>query len=61
MLEWHLADKKLCALLVVADFVESNSAGAILVGFLVPPVLGAFNQTAFAESCFWGAFPPVDL
>ncbi len=36
MLEWQLADKKVCAFLVAMDFAERNSARAISVRLLDP-------------------------
>ena len=64
MFEWQLADKKVCAFLVVTDFAERNSARAISVRLLDPsgsrgtptsrlgrkPFSGSFASSGFASS-----------
>ncbi len=65
-LEWHLADKKICAFLVVANFAECNSARAITMRLSNPSrcrgasssslggklELGSFSASRMASSLF---------
>ncbi len=66
MLEWQLADKKICAFLVAANFAESKSARAITMRLFNPSRCrgasscslggklesGSFSASRFASSLF---------
>ncbi|KAL9329731.1 hypothetical protein ACSQ67_004734 [Phaseolus vulgaris] len=60
-LKGEFSDQKLCALLVLPDFLRATVPGLNLWGFFTPPVAGADLRAAFVASCFRGALPPVDL
>ncbi|KAK6933742.1 hypothetical protein RJ641_036636 [Dillenia turbinata] len=52
MLEREFADEKLCALLVLPNFSESD--GRKQWGFLTPPVARVDFRAALVTSCFRG-------
>ena len=57
---WHLADKKICAFLVAANFVECNSSRAITMRLLTPSYAGALLRAALVASLTRGAFSLVE-
>jgi hypothetical protein len=56
MLEWHLADEKVCVFLIAADFVECNSARAISVRLLDPSSSRGIYSSSLCGKLFSGSF-----
>jgi hypothetical protein len=54
--EWHLADKKVCAFLVAVDFAERNSTRMISVRLLDPSGFRGISSSCLGGKLFWGSF-----